>query len=219
MVSDGLQVNLKFRTLANDGLIFYATNDDQGNAASSFLSLIDGQLVFNSQGEVLRTSPSDVKFNDNEWHVVTATHGQSALGLDIDDTKSYSTDSAPPPLHFLYGSLYIGGLPLSVLTLEPVDAVPFVGCIGDATVNSEIIINFANATERPNAFLGKCKGGDQTRTLQYCENSLSHIRSVFNFLLRFAYFSLTADRRTRTFATVIAVGSSRGYGGIVDSNQ
>lgn len=171
LISNGLQVNLKFKTLANDGLIFYATNDDQGNPASSFLSLIDGQLVFNSQGEVLRTNPSDVKFNDNEWHVVTATHSQSALSLDIDDTKSYSTDSAPPPLNFLYGSLYIGGLPF---TLDLVDTVPFVGCIGDATVNSEIIINFANTTERPHAFLGKCKGGDQTRMLQFRESFLSH---------------------------------------------
>ncbi|XP_070151389.1 laminin subunit alpha [Polyergus mexicanus] len=162
LASDGLQVNLKFKTLANDGLIFYATSDDQENPANSFLSLIDGQLVFTSQGEVLRTSSSDIKFNDNEWHVVTATHGQSALSLDIDDTKSYSTDSAPPPLYFLYGSLYIGGLPLTALTLDLVDAMPFVGCIGDATVNSEIIVNFANTTERPHAFLGKCKGGDQT---------------------------------------------------------
>lgn len=162
--SNGLQVNLKFKTLANDGLIFYATNDDY-DPASSFLSLIDGQLVFNSQGEVLRTNPSDVKFNDNEWHVVTATHGQSALSLDIDDMKSYNSNSAPPPLHFLYGNLYIGGLPLTASTFNLDNAVPFVGCIGDATVNSEIIINFANTTERPHAFLGKCKGGDQTRML------------------------------------------------------
>lgn len=162
LASDGLQVNLKFKTLASDGLIFYAINNDQQNAAISYLSLVDGQLVFNSQGEELRTSSSDVRFNDNEWHVVTATHDQSALSLDIDDTKSYSTDSAPPPLHFLYGSLYIGGLPSSIDSNGKI--VPFVGCIGDATLNSEIIINFANTTERPNAFLGKCKGGEQTRT-------------------------------------------------------
>ncbi|KZC04676.1 Laminin subunit alpha, partial [Dufourea novaeangliae] len=35
----------------------------------------------------------------------------------------------------------------------------FVGCVGDATLNG-VIINFANTTERPHAFLGKCKGGD-----------------------------------------------------------
>lgn len=160
LASDGLQVNLKFKTLASDGLIFYATSNHQQNAATSYLSLEDGQLVFNSQGEELRTSP-DVRFDDNEWHVVTATHDQSALSLDIDDTRNYSTDSAPPSLHFLYGDLYIGGLP-SDFDSEGRKIVPFVGCIGDATLNSEIIINFANTTERPHAVLGKCKGGDQT---------------------------------------------------------
>lgn len=166
MASDGLQVNLKFKTSASDGLIFYATNNNRQNAATSYLSLVDGQLVFNSQGEELRTSSSDVRFNDNEWHVVTTTHDHSALSLDIDDTNNYSTDSAPPPLHFLYGNLYIGGLP-SNFDSDGRKIVPFVGCIGDATLNSEIIINFANTTERPHAFLGKCKGGDQTRTLGY----------------------------------------------------
>ncbi|KOC61553.1 Laminin subunit alpha [Habropoda laboriosa] len=36
---------------------------------------------------------------------------------------------------------------------------PFVGCIGDATLNG-VIINFANTTERLHALLGKCKLGD-----------------------------------------------------------
>ncbi|OAD58422.1 Laminin subunit alpha [Eufriesea mexicana] len=38
---------------------------------------------------------------------------------------------------------------------------PFVGCIGDATLNG-VIINFANTTERPHALLGKCKLGDSS---------------------------------------------------------
>lgn len=154
-----LQVNLKFKTSASDGLIFYATNDDQPSPSITYLSLVDGQLVFNSQGKELTTSPTDVKFNDDEWHVVTATHNQSVLSLDIDDAKSYSIDSASP-LHFLQGNLYIGGLPSS---LDPDNRfVPFVGCIGDATLNGRIIINFANTShdERPHAFLEKCKRGD-----------------------------------------------------------
>lgn len=177
-VSYGLQVNLKFKTLASDGLIFYAINHDRSIDATSYLSLMDGQLVFNSQGEELRTSLSDVKFNDNEWHVVTATHGQSALSLDIDDTKSYSTDSEPPPLNFPYGNLYIGGLP-SKFDSDGI-IVPFVGCIGDATLNGEIIINFANTTERPHAFLGKCKGGDQTCTYRCKSLFFSGLRE-FNY--------------------------------------
>lgn len=156
-VPDTLQVNLKFKTLANDGLIFYIT--DQDTEAVSFLSLIDGILVFTSQGKELGTSLSGIKFNDNEWHVVTATHSMDSLKLDIDDTKNYSTDIEPPPLLVHHGSMYIGGLPIS-FGIEQIGSMnSFVGCIGDATLNGAII-NFANTIERPHAFLGKCKGGD-----------------------------------------------------------
>jgi len=194
LVSDGLQVNLKFKTLANDGLIFYASNNDQSNSAISYLLLQNSQLVFSSQGEVFETNLLDVKLNDNEWHVVTATHNRSALSLDIDDIKSYSTDSTPPPLNYLYGSMYIGGLPSS---LNPNGIPSFVGCIGDATLNGEIIINFANTTERPHAVLGKCKGGDQTRMLLYqlIVNKYNELYAiiVFNHFEFFFLFSFTTN--------------------------
>ena len=72
------------------------------------------------------------------------------------------TDSQPPSLHILYGSYYFGGLPSGLATAPgAVPTVsPFVGCIGDATVNG-IFINFANATDRRGAILGKCPSADQ----------------------------------------------------------
>ncbi|XP_035729977.1 laminin subunit alpha-like isoform X2 [Vespa mandarinia] len=157
--SNFLQINLKFKTLANDGLIFYVTNPDQ--TSTSYMALVDGVLIFKSQGEELRTDPTEIKFNDNEWHVVTATHNESSLRLDIDDIKNYSTDSPPPSLHILYGDLYIGGIPILFQGSQDNARTPFVGCIGDATLNG-IIINFANTTEKLHAFLGKCKGGEQS---------------------------------------------------------
>ncbi|PBC25348.1 Laminin subunit alpha [Apis cerana cerana] len=156
-VPNVLQVNLKFKTLANDGLIFYVTDHEKG--VVSYLSLIDGVLVFNSQGEELRTSFASIKFNDNEWHVITATHSHDSLKLDIDDTKNFSSDIEPPVLQIPYGSLYIGGLPAVFGIPETGAMTPFVGCIGDATLNG-VIVNFANTTERPHALLGKCKLGD-----------------------------------------------------------
>ncbi|XP_023289722.1 laminin subunit alpha, partial [Orussus abietinus] len=156
-IPNSLQVNLKFRTGASNGLIFFAT--DQARNSVSSLSLVGGLLVFKSQGEMLRTSEAGTKFNDTEWHVVTATHNEKALRLDIDDTENYSTDAAPPALQFLYGSLYIGGAPVAFGLNGIKEYHPFVGCIGDATLNGAII-NFANTTERPHAVLGKCKGGD-----------------------------------------------------------
>lgn len=71
------------------------------------------------------------------------------------------TDSEPAPLHFLYGNYYFGGLP-SVQTAFPgtvATTSPFIGCIGDATVNG-VFINFANATDRRGAILGKCPSAD-----------------------------------------------------------
>ncbi|CAL7933589.1 unnamed protein product [Xylocopa violacea] len=155
-VANLLQVNLKFKTLANDGLIFYVTDHEKG--VVSYLSLIDGVLVFNNQGEELRTS-SGIKFNDNEWHVITATNSHESLKLDIDDIKNYSSNVEPPELQIPYGSLYIGGLPTSFGIPQTGAMTPFIGCIGDATLNG-VIINFANTTERPHALLGKCKLGD-----------------------------------------------------------
>lgn len=155
------QVNLKFKTMASNGLIFYATNEDQ--TANSALSIEDGVLVFKSQGEEIRSSSQGNKFNDNEWHVVTATHDNTALRIDIDDAENFVTEYPPPSLAIEKGNLYIGGLPnaFGIAQGGSKSTEPFVGCIGDATLNGEII-NFANTKERPNAFLGKCLGGDNT---------------------------------------------------------
>jgi laminin alpha 3/5 len=71
------------------------------------------------------------------------------------------TDSEPPPLHFLYGNYYFGGFPIERTTHLSLLATadPFIGCIGDATVNG-VFINFANATDRRGAILGKCPSAD-----------------------------------------------------------
>lgn len=161
-ISDTLQINLKFKTLAKDGLIFYATNEDQ--SVTSRLSLFDGKLVFTSQGEEVQSSSAGAKFNDNEWHVVTATHKQDSLQIDIDDVENYVSnysDSRPNQLQIISGSLYIGGLPLPIRTADDKTETSFIGCIGDATLNGAII-NFINTTERPNAYIGECKGGDHS---------------------------------------------------------
>lgn len=77
-----LQLNLKFKTAASSGLLFYGS-DRHGNAAVS-LALLDGSLVMHSQGEELVTA-ANTHYNDNQWHVVTATHESTGLRLDVDD--------------------------------------------------------------------------------------------------------------------------------------
>ena len=138
-------------------------SETNGNFVPASLSLRDGILVFESRGDVVSTSTVGTKFNDNEWHVVTATHNETALGLDIDDTESYRVEnynSKSSPVNINPATIYIGGVPDKITIGRSVE--PFAGCIGDATVNG-IIINFANTTDRPNTILGKCRGGEPSK--------------------------------------------------------
>jgi hypothetical protein len=155
-VPHSLQINLKFKTQSESGLIYHLVNAD-GTPVSS-LALINGRLVLESQGAVLMTNSPDIRFNDNEWHVITATHNETSLRLDIDDSEDESTNSAPYPQEINNGALYVGNVPddaSSGLKFEP-----FVGCIGDTTLNG-VIVNFANSTERPYAHLSQCNRPDQ----------------------------------------------------------
>ncbi|XP_014209765.1 laminin subunit alpha isoform X2 [Copidosoma floridanum] len=150
-VPHSLQINLKFKTQLNNGIIYHLVNGD--GTPMSTLALVNGQLELDSQGARLETSTRDIRFDDNEWHVITATHNDSSLRLDIDDTEEESIDSAPYPQPINDGSLYIGNVPDSAR--NGLNFEPFVGCVGDATLNG-IIINFANSTEKPYAHLAQC---------------------------------------------------------------
>lgn len=82
---------------------------------------------------------------------------QSLHAHFITHYEIFSTDSAPPLLHILYGDLYIGGLPNNVIPKQGTvgSTKPFIGCIGDATLNGTVI-NFANSTDKYGDILGKC---------------------------------------------------------------
>nr|CAD7256718.1 unnamed protein product [Timema shepardi] len=155
------QVNFKFKTSASTGLLFYAANRDQSSTVS--LSLVEGGLALRSGGEELTSGPSTL-YNDDEWHVITATHDASALHLDIDDFETFQTDTNPPMLQILYGKLYFGGIPSSyeIIGGATATSAPFIGCLGDATVNG-MFINFANATDRVGTILGKCSSSELPR--------------------------------------------------------
>lgn len=152
--ANSFKVSLKFKTRAADGMILYAT--DRGRTSSVSLALVNKTLVFISQGLELRTAPSN-KYNDNEWHVVTITHNEQEFRMDVDDWESRVDDQPPPSLHFMYGDMYIAGLPddFNVPKGATKTRRPFAGCIGEATLNG-MIINFAISTEKVNDILGTC---------------------------------------------------------------
>lgn len=146
-----LQVNLKFRTKHEEGVLFYATNHDQ--SATFGLVLFEGQLYLSSNNESVASN----KLNDGEWHIVTATHDSRGLRLDIDDSLHYNTDLPGHSLQISIGEIFFGGLPkgyrIPKHTLRT--SAYLVGCITDVTVNEDVI-NFAVARDKHNAILDNC---------------------------------------------------------------
>lgn len=152
-VNNKLHINLKFKTVQSKGVIFYGMNNDQ--SATISLALEDGILILRSSKMELNTDTR--KFNDGQWHVVTATHDERKLRLYIDDIYEYTSPESPPTLLISFGEIYFGGLPKS---FKPVrGAIPneayFVGCIQDVTINTNVI-NFASSTDKHNAILNSC---------------------------------------------------------------
>ncbi|KAL1517260.1 hypothetical protein ABEB36_001047 [Hypothenemus hampei] len=152
VVNNDLRISLKFKTKEKDGLLFYLTDPDQSNGVS--LSLVDGHLKVISQKTELVSKET---FNDSDWHVVSVVHDKKVLRVDFDDYGNKVTDATPPPLHILFGHIYVGGLPekLNPLPGRVGSTQSFQGCIADLTVNGNLK-NFANTTDKSNEILDKC---------------------------------------------------------------
>ncbi|XP_026292152.1 laminin subunit alpha [Frankliniella occidentalis] len=154
--ADEIQLNLRFKTSSTPGLIAYITDEDQTSTLS--LSMVEGILVLRSKNAEVTTHPT--KYNDGEWHVVTATYDRNGLQLDVDDFEMFKTPNTGSPLQIQDGNLFFGGIPKDYI-LSPgasASANSFVGCLADATVG-RTLINFANVTDRRNVSLNKCPIG------------------------------------------------------------
>ncbi|KAG8228153.1 hypothetical protein J437_LFUL002807 [Ladona fulva] len=159
-VDNFLQLSFKFNTTHSNGLLFYVTDSTQANGIS--LSLVDGSLVMlAAEGKIkistATSSSNPTKYNDGQWHVLTATYDSSSMHLDIDDYESFVSEEASQPMQIRYGKLYFGGVPtgFQIKSDAVANDTPFTGCLGEATVNGKVI-NFANATKGPYTVLGKC---------------------------------------------------------------
>lgn len=146
-----LQVYLRFRTKHEDGVLFYATNNDQSSTMA--LALFEGKLYLTSNG----VSTSSKRLNDGEWHTVTATHDSRSIRLSIDDVAHYEEPLPASYLQIQHGEIFFGGLPKNYRMARNAmrTSAYFVGCISDANVNGAGV-NFADARDKQNAVLDNC---------------------------------------------------------------
>ncbi|XP_054719477.1 laminin subunit alpha-like [Uloborus diversus] len=153
------QLTFKFKTAVEDGVIFYAANEDQ--SSHLYIGLHKGTIVMSSSpGGEIRSSP-EVKYNDLEWHYVSATKTVRQMRLDIDDIKSVEIELQEDANVQTSTPMYFGGVP-DGYTIEA-DTLPsyppFVGCIGDTTVNNRFQ-NFADTQDKKAASLASCPLAD-----------------------------------------------------------
>lgn len=178
---------LKFKTKQNDGLLFYATDKDQTAGISLALSdghlklisqrqeIISADKNFNDSewhvvsvthnNEKLILSYDDYAISGLVFYLhskmINILFGKhiilSLLNANFNYKHYFSSDSIPPPLHILYGDMFIGSLPRNYVaekgTVASTEA--FNGCIGDATLNDNVM-NFANYSDLHGGVLGKC---------------------------------------------------------------
>ncbi|XP_035223568.1 laminin subunit alpha-like, partial [Stegodyphus dumicola] len=153
------QLTFKFKTVEEDGLIFYTANEDQSNYL--LIALHNGVLVMSSNpGGEIRTNPN-VKYNDGEWHYVSATKAVRQLRLDIDDINSVEVEVPVDAIISTTTPMYFGGVPDDyTITAEVLSSYsPFIGCIGDTTVNNKFM-NFADTQDRKGVSLASCPLAD-----------------------------------------------------------
>lgn len=151
--NNNLQINLKFRTRQSQGLIFYATDRSADNTIALWLD--DGALVLRSQGVEASTAP--VRYNDSEWHVLTATHDEQKVRLSVDYAPEIVSVLDTYPLFLDNADIYFGGLPKSYRASQTSVTLPayFVGCISDVVISGSSV-NFAESEDRRSAVLDNC---------------------------------------------------------------
>lgn len=146
-----LQVYLRFRTKHEEGVLFYATNNDQSSTLG--LALFEGKLYLTSNG----VTTVSKRLNDGEWHTVTASHDSRSIRLNVDDVAHYEEPLAASYLQIQHGEIFFGGLPSGYRVAKNAmrTSAYFLGCISDANVNLDGV-NFAEARDKQNAILDNC---------------------------------------------------------------
>uniref|UniRef100_T1J097 Laminin subunit alpha n=1 Tax=Strigamia maritima TaxID=126957 RepID=T1J097_STRMM len=162
-LTSSCELTFKFKTIDENGLLFYMgeKKDDKSNSLS--LSIHNGAIVFKTiPGGEVRTP---AMYNDQEWHFVTATRQSNELLLDIDDFD-HTRIRLGDRKDFLISSkasIFVGGPGTTIIENATPTKRYFIGCVGDVTINGEFL-NFANSSYQSGGSLANCPIADPKPT-------------------------------------------------------
>uniref|UniRef100_A0A4W3JHB6 Laminin subunit alpha-2 n=1 Tax=Callorhinchus milii TaxID=7868 RepID=A0A4W3JHB6_CALMI len=145
-------LQLKIRTFASSGLVYYMANQNQVDFAA--LQLWEGRLRFLfdlGKGAAIAMLPKPI--NDGKWHMVTTEYSKKRGTVSVDGEES-SPSMAEGNLLDVEGKLYLGGLPQDLIPKKIKNVTHSVpACISSVSLNNKPL-----DTERPLSILtvGRC---------------------------------------------------------------
>lgn len=152
-VLNAFNIDLKFKTRQREGVLFYATDENQENTIGLWLE--EGALVLRSQQIEVRTTPTT--YIDGFWHHVNASLIDNKLSLVVDEEPEITSQLSVNPLFLTNADIYFAGLPEGYQVSRDALQVPayFVGCILHVVLNGQLV-NFAESIDRKSAVLDNC---------------------------------------------------------------
>eukprot|EP00066_Takifugu_rubripes_P028084 XP_011617350.1 PREDICTED: basement membrane-specific heparan sulfate proteoglycan core protein [Takifugu rubripes] len=139
-IHDDLRVQLEFKPLERDGLMFFCGGKKMKVEDFVSISMVDGHVEFRYElgtGQAVLLSPEPVSLG--QWHTVVAERNKRAGHLRVDQgpTERKSSPGKAQGLN-VHTPMYLGGVPNMDILPKPANVSElFEGCVGEVSINNK----------------------------------------------------------------------------------
>ncbi|CAN9515659.1 unnamed protein product [Ophioblennius macclurei] len=139
-IHDDLRVELEFKPLERDGLMFFCGGKKMKVEDFVAISMVDGHVEFRYElgtGQAILLSPEPVSLG--QWHRVVAERNKKAGHLKVDHgTVERKTSPGKAQGLNIHTPMYLGGVPSMDILPKPANVSEmFEGCIGEVSINNK----------------------------------------------------------------------------------
>ncbi|XP_074498541.1 basement membrane-specific heparan sulfate proteoglycan core protein isoform X4 [Sebastes fasciatus] len=139
-VHDDLRVELEFKPLERDGLIFFCGGKKMKVEDFVAISMVEGHVEFRYElgtGQAILLSPEPVSLG--QWHRIVAERNKRAGHLKVDQgpVERKTSPGKAQGLN-IHTPMYLGGVPnMDILPMPANVSELFEGCIGEISINNK----------------------------------------------------------------------------------
>ncbi|TMS16751.1 Basement membrane-specific heparan sulfate proteoglycan core protein [Larimichthys crocea] len=139
-IHDDLRVELEFKPLERDGLMFFCGGKKMKVEDFVAISMVEGHVEFRYElgtGQAILLSPEPVSLG--QWHTVVAERNKRAGHLKIDQgpVERKTSPGKAQGLN-IHTPMYLGGVPNMDILPKPANVSElFEGCIGEVSINNK----------------------------------------------------------------------------------